>query len=390
MACYISTNANRFYLADEPAFGTVPAITAQNRVPALRLEARQELARSVRRDKTGSRTFAGLPANMRRSTQYALSSYMTSWGNTAQPPLHGPLFKSALGSDALMFTGGTVAAGTTATQIVFSVNHGLGVGQGIRFGGEIRFVTAIVSPVAVIVNAPFTITPSLGSPIGATASYAPRTELPSMSIFDYWSPATAVQRIVRGAGVDRLRIRVNGDFHEFEASGPAADLLDTASFQAGAGALTAFPPEPAISGFDYNIIPGHLGQVWIGTGPDRFHTLTDAEVIIDNNMSTRELEFGADSARCLAPGERSVQLRFSLFEMDDDATRALYQAARTRSPIPVMIQLGQTQGQLFGVFMSSMIPEVPEFSDRETRLVWNFSESRAQGVADDEIFVAFA
>ena len=33
MACYISSNNNRFYAAVETAFGAVPAITASNRFP---------------------------------------------------------------------------------------------------------------------------------------------------------------------------------------------------------------------------------------------------------------------------------------------------------------------------------------------------------------------
>ena len=39
--------------------------------------------------------------------------------------------------------------------------------------------------------------------------------------------------------------------------------------------------------------------------------------------------------------------------------------------------------------MTGVIPEVPEFDDSDTRLKWNFGDSRAQGTADDEIFIAF-
>ena len=41
MACYISSNNNRFYVALESAYGSVPAITAQNRIPGVKLAARQ-------------------------------------------------------------------------------------------------------------------------------------------------------------------------------------------------------------------------------------------------------------------------------------------------------------------------------------------------------------
>ena len=41
--------------------GVVPAITGQNRIPGVKLAARQVLEQNSRRDKSGSRTFVGLP-----------------------------------------------------------------------------------------------------------------------------------------------------------------------------------------------------------------------------------------------------------------------------------------------------------------------------------------
>jgi len=75
--------------------------------------------------------------------------------------------------------------------------------------------------------------------------------------------------------------------------------------------------------------------------------------------------------------------------MDDDATKALYQAARQQSPISVMFQLGEVPGQMMGVYLKSVMAEVPEFDDGQNRLQWKFRPSRAQGTIDDEIAVAF-
>jgi hypothetical protein len=215
------------------------------------------------------------------------------------------------------------------------------------------------------------------------------TDLPSASIFDYWDPNTAVQRIVEGAVMDTMKVKVNGDFQEFEFAGPSRDLLDTASFTSGQGGLTQFPAEPAAVGFDYTVVPGHLGEVWMGATPNQFFTLTAAELTLDNNADLRAREFGSDFARCIAAGQRTVNLNFSIFEQVDAQTAGLYQAARQRSPISVMFQLGETPGQLFGAYMTAMIPEVPEFDDRETRLEWKFQNSRAQGTVNDELYIAF-
>lgn len=58
---YIASNDNRLYAGSESAPGAVPEITAANRFPAVKLSVRQKLDVPVRRDKTGTRTFAGTP-----------------------------------------------------------------------------------------------------------------------------------------------------------------------------------------------------------------------------------------------------------------------------------------------------------------------------------------
>ena len=127
----------------------------------------------------------------------------------------------------------------------------------------------------------------------------------------------------------------------------------------------------------------------MGTAESRFYTLTSAELGIDNNIELRVREFGSDYARCIAAGERTVRLNFTLFEQANAETKGLYQAARQRSPIGVMLQLGQQSGQLFGAYMPAMVPQVPEFDDSETRLEWKFQSNRAQGAVNDELYVAF-
>src|SRR5579871_1489000 len=97
MSCYISSNNNRFYVALESTYGTVPAITGQNRIPGVRLGARQIPEQTTRRDKTGSRTFVGLPNSIRKTTTFSLDTFMTEWSDQTVPPTHGPLFQGAMG-----------------------------------------------------------------------------------------------------------------------------------------------------------------------------------------------------------------------------------------------------------------------------------------------------
>jgi hypothetical protein len=87
---------------------------------------------------------------------------------------------------------------------------------------------------------------------------------------------------------------------------------------------------------------------------------------------------------------RVVSSNFTLLAQDDAQTTALYAAAKQRHPISAMLQLGQQQGQLMGVFLPRITPEIPNYKDSETRLLWEFKHNRAQGSSDDEVSIAFA
>jgi len=389
MASYTLSNANRFYTGLESSYGQTPAIAAQNRFPAVKLKAQNQLETADRRDKTGSRTFVGIPAGLRRTTSFDVTTYMTSWGGQSSGPAYGPLFQASMGAAPAMYAGGAAAAGSSGTSLVFAAPHGLVAGQGVSCNGEIRFVTAIVSATAVQVNAPFSTAPAAGTEIAPSISYFPATELTSVSIFDYWDPSTALQRILCGAAVNRMTVKVNGDFHQFEFQGMAQDLIDSSSFTAGMGQMNTFPVEPALGAFDYSIVPGNMGEAWLGSSPNQFYTITAGTFQLDNGLDMRSKEFGTNLPLAIAPGPRSVTATFSLYELDDTATQGLYQAARQQSPVSVMFQLGQQTGQVVGVYMMSVVPVVPEFDDSDNRLQWKFQGSKAQGTADNEIVVAF-
>ena len=386
---YISSSANRWYCAKEDGYGQIPPITAANRIPAVKLNAQQQRAKSQRKDKTGSRTWAGLPVGTRRQTTFDLSSYMMDWSDQTNLPPHGPLIEASMGGPGILWAGGTTASGCDTSVIKFATPHGLNPGQAIAIDGEIRFVAAVSDESTVVLNVPLSAAPAATASVGATANYVLAAELPSVSLFDYWDSSSAVQRVLSGSAVDRMTVTLNGDFHEFEFKGHAQDIVDSASFSSGQGDLVNFPAEPAVAPFTYSVVPGNLGQVWIGAEPNQFFTVSAASVEVRNNLETRYREFGSSLPRAIAPGTREVNVSLELFGQDDEITTALYQAARQQSPVSLMFQLGQTNGQLVGIYLKSLIPDVPVFDDSEARLKWKFNDSRAQGTIDDELMVAF-
>src|SRR5665213_237924 len=385
---YISSNANRWYCATESAYGQIAAIAAANRIPAVNMTAQLQRVKSQRKDKTGSRTWTGAPLGMRTQTTFDLKTYMRDWADPTTLPPHGPLFAAAMGGAGTLWTGGTPVSGT-ASSVTFGGPHGLVPGQAVVSGGEIRFVAAVADVSTVVLNAPFSVVPVPGVPLGPTATYTLATALPSVSLYDYWDPSTAVQRVLTGAAVDRTTIKLNGDFHEFEFKGMAQDIVDSASFTAGQGGAATFPAEPAVVPSSYSPVAGNLGQVWLGIIPNQFLTVSAASVELKNNVDLRAKEFGSSLPQGIAPGQREVSMSLELFGQDDTATLALYQAARQQDPMGVMFQLGQVGSQLMGIYLQNVVPVVPEFDDSETRLKWKFQDTRAQGTMDDEIVIAF-
>jgi len=386
--CILSSQ-NRFYADVESSFGQVGSIDSSARLSAVRLGVRQRKDAPIRRDKTGSRTFTGITPGARTETSFSLETYLVEGANTTSPPAVGPLLQSGMGAQPALFAGGTAAVGSSPSTVVFASPHNLGLRQGFAYGGEIRFVETINDANTVTANAPFSTAPVSGDPITPTVSYFPADVLPSVSIFDYWDPITAVQRIVVGGAVDRFRIRVNADFHQLDFEGRAKDVIDSVSFLGGQGGLATFPVEPPVLGGTPPPIPGNLGQAWLGQTATKFLTVTSAAIELDNDLDLRNREFGTSTPQCIAPGQRRVTAEIELFEVDDEATRGLYASARSETPIQTMFQLGQAEGQLLGVYLPALTPSTPEFDDGDRVLKWRFSNSRARGSANDEMVVAF-
>jgi hypothetical protein len=389
VANYISSNNNRFYAAVETSFGQVPEIAATNRLPAVELQAHQQLQQSLRRDKTGTRTFLGSSPLTRRATAFSLTTYLSSW-NPANAPGYGPLLQSACGGAPVIFAQIVVASMIDSLHLVTATPHGLSPGRGISQGSEVRFVASVVNPVTVLLNAPFSNNPAAGSLLTPTVTYPLANNLPSVSIFDYWDPTDAVDRLITGATVDTLNISLNGSFHEMTFSGLAADLLDSESFVAGSAGLPTFPLEPTLGSFDYSIVGGQLGQAWLGFTAQEVFTLTQATIQIRNNLVPRNMEFGFIYPTSIAAAHRDVTITFSLFADDSATVKQLYLAAKRRTPISAMFQLGQQQGQMMGVYLPSVVLEIPLYDDHQTRLIWDFKANVAQGTNNDEIVLALA
>ena len=278
MSSYISSNANRFYAGLENNYGETPGITAQNRFAAVKLTARNQLEKADRRDKTGSRTFAGIPAGLRRVTSFDITTYMTSWSGQAGGPSYGPLFQAGMGAAPLLYAGGTAGSGSSGTSLVFQAAAWAGGGPGCLLQRRDAVCERGRERHRSATECAFSSALPAGEAVAPSISYFPATELPSLSIFDYWDPATALQRIICGAAVDRMSIKLNGDFHQFEFEGIGAGFDRQREFHSGHGAIAELSGGAGDGGVRLLDRAGQYGRGLAGVSPAKFYTVTSGDI----------------------------------------------------------------------------------------------------------------
>jgi len=164
-------------------------------------------------------------------------------------------------------------------------------------------------------------------------------------VFDYWDPASAVQRILSGAAVDQMEIQIDGDFHEFHFSGMAQDVLDSASFTAGQGNLTSYPRSRGSAHSTTQSCRGNLGEAWLGTTPAQFFTVTEAAVVLKNGLDTRSREFGFSFRKRSHRDKNRAGVDRTL-QPDRQRNTSVVPGGAAADAISVMFQLGQMQGQV--------------------------------------------
>lgn len=387
MSCYISTRNNRYYAAKEAEFGQVATASASGRFGAVWLRVAQKHEEPRRRDKTGTRTYGGVAGRLRKRTSFELSTYLFAREAGEEAPRCGALVEAALGAAPRATAGGLPVVQVQGSTVVFGASHGLQPGDGLSIGGELRVVTAIPDNLTAWVSAPFR--GAGGGVTGGAVSYGLAGELPSVSLYEYWTPAGAVQRILNGSVVDELEVELNGDFHELRFRGVSAGVIDNRTFESGQGGLAAFPAEPATEPLLETPVPGHLGQAWAGTGPWPLETLAEARVRVKNNVDPRWRDFGLMEPKCAVPGDREVTIDLEIYGTNAAACEAIYASASRREPMPLMVQMGEVPGAMCGIYVPGFVPSPPEFLDGEERLRWRLRGSVAQGVRDDEIYVVF-
>lgn len=383
---YIATHSNRVYLKSEVDYPELNEMSEAQLAPVTSLRVSAKRKQLFRQDKTGYRSETPVLGPQRELVEVSMQAYGTGWDGGSTKTAISPLLESGFAAATTVGTSYTVSAVSGGT-ITFDADTDLSVGSALVFGQEMRFVAAVAGPRDVTLNAPFTMEPSTGSALLGSAGLRAGDSVRPMSVLDTWNPTQAVQRFMSGVTADKLTIEINNDFLEVGMKGYAQNLFDSVSGVGGAGFV--FPPAPVGAGSMLaSPIAGHLGQAILGIEGTRVCTLTEAKISIDNNIEPRTDEFGCYGTKAFVLGKRRVTLDMTLFERNDSLSQALYASAANNVPVPVMLQIGNQQGGMFGIYLPAVLFALPDFDDKQARLLWRFQASLALGAENDEIFIA--
>ena len=140
MASYISSNANRFYTALESAYGQVAAITAQNRIPAVKLAIQQQLEAATAQRQDGEPDVRGPAGRRQAAHDVRAADVPDELGQDGAAPAYGPLFQAALGGAPQTFAGGDgrVVHGTGRLGVRGAARAEVGTGGRVRRRDPVR------------------------------------------------------------------------------------------------------------------------------------------------------------------------------------------------------------------------------------------------------------
>lgn len=388
MGCYINATNERLYAAVESEFGAASGLSASDRLSFRSLKVEENTVRSARRDKTGSRTRFAPHPEVRTENRFELSAYFSGRSQSSPTDAMTNLVWSAFGGESR--SAATLTVSGTALNppsITFSAPHGLIAGQGLRLGEQLRFVKSVTNNTTVILSSAFEGNLQAGSTLGSCVTIFPGEKPKSLTLGDYWTPPGVLDRILAGCVIDEMEITLNSDFHGARFRGIAREVASAAEFRAGHTGLAEFPSEPSVAPQSFILVPGHIGRIHLG-GVEFY--LLQLSLRLRNQVDASVREFGLDVAPCYSAGLREISIQFQLYASTKDSVTALHALARRREETDLSIQLGNREGQLVGIRVPRFVPEIPELTDAESRVVMSYPSSLAYGVADDEISIAFA
>jgi hypothetical protein len=210
---------------------------------------------------------------------------------------------------------------------------------------------------------------------GTSVTYAMDDNQYGLSVFDFWTPSTALQQIAFGTIVRRGRFSAGQDVASVEFDLQSRWVIDSAQFASAAtaakGGLTAFPSEPGSPTTNGNMAIGFTGANTIDGSS--YAELRSFEIDINANR-----ELPNDVFNSYYPGSpggdiREVGVSWSIYDTDASALNTLKGKAISQTPVAVVFQIGTVPGNIWTFTMNNVVLNSPATDDGQRRKVVNFS-----------------
>jgi hypothetical protein len=318
----------------------------------------------------------------RQTSNFLLGGLLYPSGTLNTLPDMAELFECGLGSVANTTLSTTVSSGASATGATLASGAGLAVGQGILInvttgspatGRVVRILTSVAGAV-VTWDPALPQAPSVGDTVKGVITYSVATALPNALTIGHY--LTSISKQCNGAVVDQLKLMFDAnDEVRWEASGPAKTRLTAA--QSAPGAFTTVGTTPP---------SGLVGSLRLGAVAVEF---LKAEIIVQNAMELDNFQFGTSSAtNFFRKNKRKIACNVTAILSDSTTLMAAAENATDNNAL--LIQCGQTEGNIVAVYGPDLDFDVPDMPDGEETLEITFGGTMKAVSGNDEFRLVLA
>jgi hypothetical protein len=203
----------------------------------------------------------------------------------------------------------------------------------------------------------------------------------SFSAFNVRRPTTLMQQIGLGCVVSSMSWELGQAAAKISASGSGKWVLDSKTFalidSTGRGGLSSFPTPPATPVYTGKHSVGFIGSFKVGGVS--YDNIVSANVSLNTGYSIDQTEFNSYYGKTVEAGLRTVRASFTINDSDDASTTALYEAAISKTPLTMELQIGNIAGRRMKLNLKGVQIAAPNLDDGASKWRSSFSDCKVAG-----------
>lgn len=203
----------------------------------------------------------------------------------------------------------------------------------------------------------------------------------SFSAFNVRRPTTLMQQIGLGCIVSTMGWELGQAQAKISCSGSGKWVLDSKTFSlidaTGRGGLSSFPTPPATPVYAGRHSVGFIGSFQIGGVS--YDNIVSANVTLNTGYSIDQNEFNSYYGKSVEASLRTIRASFTINDSDDASTSALYEAAITKTPFTMLLQIGNVAGRRMKLNLKGVQIAAPALDDGAANWRTSFSDCKVAG-----------